>query len=173
EAHFCVGPLTVTTSRTEVVDFTSSLELRYLNILAGRGRTELDPWGFLLPFSQLVWAAILTALLVLLVATSFLPSCLTYVTAWSRNRVEEPFVYIRLLLNQDSPLASEWWWERLLLAVWMLTTLVLKQSYSGNLISHLAVRYIPEPYQTLREVVDDSSASVIWPRDSSIEQYIR
>ncbi|KAG7162420.1 Ionotropic receptor 93a-like 17 [Homarus americanus] len=55
----------------------------------------------------------------------------------------------------------------------MLMTLVLTRSYAGNLISHLAVRYIPKPYVNLRELVDDKSGGIIWQQDSSTEQYIR
>ncbi|KAG7162323.1 putative olfactory ionotropic receptor IR7-like 1 [Homarus americanus] len=44
----------------------------------------------------------------------------------------------------------------------MLMTLVLTRSYSGNLMSLLAVRHIPEPYQTLEDVVKDPSVTMIW-----------
>lgn len=36
----------------------------------------------------------------------------------------------------------------------MLTTLVLTRSYSGNLMSLLAVRYIPMPVQSLQDIID-------------------
>ncbi|KAG7162342.1 Glutamate receptor-like 27, partial [Homarus americanus] len=105
----------------------------------------------------------------------FLSSYLSSVNARRSNEMDK-LGLIRLLLSQNFSMvsmASEWWWELLFMAVWMLMTLVLRQSYNGNLISHLAVRYIPEPYQTLQEVVDDSSAKVIWMQDSSLEQSIR
>ncbi|KAK8384813.1 hypothetical protein O3P69_014396 [Scylla paramamosain] len=44
-----------------------------------------------------------------------------------------------------------WWWERLVLGLWMLTTLVLTKSYAGNLMSLLAVKYLPQPFQTLQD----------------------
>ncbi|KAK3886695.1 hypothetical protein Pcinc_009161 [Petrolisthes cinctipes] len=46
------------------------------------------------------------------------------------------------------------WWKRLVLGTWMLTTLVLTRSYSGNLMSLLAVRYIPMPVQSLQDIID-------------------
>ncbi|XP_063884877.1 probable glutamate receptor isoform X1 [Scylla paramamosain] len=66
-----------------------------------------------------------------------------------------------------------WWWERLVLGLWMLTTLVLTKSYAGNLMSLLAVKYLPQPFQTLQDVVDHPSVSIIWQKFSLPEQYIR
>lgn len=66
-----------------------------------------------------------------------------------------------------------WWWERLLLGLWMLITLVLAKSYAGKLMSLLAVRYIPQPFQTLRDVLDDSRVAMLWQKNSYNEQYLR
>ncbi|XP_069941763.1 ionotropic receptor 93a-like [Cherax quadricarinatus] len=66
-----------------------------------------------------------------------------------------------------------WWWERILLVVWMMVTLVLIQSYSGNLMALLAVRYIPQPYQTLQDVVEDSHVSLIWQKGSTSASYLK
>ncbi|XP_071536199.1 uncharacterized protein [Panulirus ornatus] len=49
----------------------------------------------------------------------------------------------------------------------MIMTLVLTRSYAGNLMSLLAVRHIPQPYQNLRDVLDDPSASLIWMTNST------
>nr|XP_045624231.1 glutamate receptor 3-like [Procambarus clarkii] len=66
-----------------------------------------------------------------------------------------------------------WWWERVLWGVWLLVNLLLSRSYSGNLMSYLAVRYIPKPYPTVQEFLDDPSAILVWQQHSSTEQYIR
>ncbi|XP_045123917.1 uncharacterized protein LOC123511907 isoform X2 [Portunus trituberculatus] len=55
----------------------------------------------------------------------------------------------------------------------MLTTLVLIKSYSGNLMSLLAVKYLPQPFQSLQDVIDHRSVSIIWQKSSLFEQYIR
>ncbi|KAK8384953.1 hypothetical protein O3P69_014487 [Scylla paramamosain] len=69
--------------------------------------------------------------------------------------------------------AEWWWWERLVLELWMLTSLVLTKSYAGNLMSLLAVRYVPQPFQTLRDVLDHPSVVMIWQKYSSYEQLVR
>lgn len=55
---------------------------------------------------------------------------------------------------------------------WLLATLVLRRSYEGNLMSLLAVRHIPQPYQSLRDVLDDRSAVMIWKKGSSFVELI-
>ncbi|XP_063872489.1 uncharacterized protein LOC135106946 [Scylla paramamosain] len=60
-----------------------------------------------------------------------------------------------------------WWWQRVVLGVWMLMTMVLTRSYEGNLMSLLAVRHLPQPYQTLRDVVDDSSVVMVWHKQGA------
>lgn len=70
-------------------------------------------------------------------------------------------------------LAERRWWERLVLGLWMLITLVLTKSYAGNLMSLLAVRYIPQPFQTPSDVINDPHVSMIWQKYSSNEQFLR
>ncbi|MPC57287.1 hypothetical protein E2C01_051264 [Portunus trituberculatus] len=65
-----------------------------------------------------------------------------------------------------------WWWERLILGVWMLMTLVLMRSYESTLMSLLAVRHLPQPYQTLRAVLDDHSVGMVWHKQGAIMQAI-
>lgn len=66
-----------------------------------------------------------------------------------------------------------WYGERVVMGIWMVTTLVLMRSYAGNLISLLAVKYIPQPYQSLRDVLDDPVITMIWQKNSANEQYLR
>lgn len=55
----------------------------------------------------------------------------------------------------------------------MLTMLVVTRSYSGNLMSLLAVKYVSQPFQTLRDILDDNKIISIWQRYSSNEQFLR
>ncbi|XP_063847533.1 ionotropic receptor 93a-like [Scylla paramamosain] len=60
----------------------------------------------------------------------------------------------------------------MVVGVWLLTTLVLRRSYEGNLMSLLAVRHIPQPYQSLRAVLDDPSVTMIWKKGGSFIELI-
>ncbi|XP_071545443.1 glutamate receptor ionotropic, delta-2-like [Panulirus ornatus] len=172
EADFALGPFGLTTSRTEVVDFTWPMTIQYSRILGGRGRPEVDPWGFLLPLSPLVWTAILTTLVLVPVVVVLISFCFSISRAhctWMRDTFE----MLRILLQQDNSVSSGRWWKRLVLAGWMITALVLVRSYAGNLMSVLAVRYVRQPFQTLRDLLDDPSATMIWQINSTNVQYFR
>ncbi|XP_069190891.1 probable glutamate receptor [Procambarus clarkii] len=174
EVDIAVGPFGVSEIRAAVVDFTVPILTDYIRFLGARGRPEVDPWGFLFPLEPLVWAAILGALLVLPLTTLLMASCFTFNTHGHKYSLPATSAYLRILLNQnvsDSP--AYWSWERVVLAVWGLVTVVLTQSYAGNLMALLAVRHIPQPYQTLRDVLDDKSIITVWEQGSSNVQFVR
>ncbi|XP_069190901.1 probable glutamate receptor [Procambarus clarkii] len=170
EASIGVGPFILSEDRAEVVDFTVPIFIDYWRILGARGRAEVDPWGFLYPLEPLVWAAILGALLVLPLTTFLMSS-------WSSPGGHSTWLLVtfdclRVLLQQDTKYHVEWWWERVVLAVWGLVTVVLTQSYAGNLMALLAVRHIPQPYQSRRHVLDDPSITMIWLKGSAVGSYL-
>ncbi|XP_063885570.1 probable glutamate receptor isoform X2 [Scylla paramamosain] len=174
EADFSPGPFAFSYVRHEAVDYTYALYHQSIKILSGLSGLETDPWGFLLPLTSLVWALTLAALLGMLLILQLFPSCLPGRSllrgGWSANT----FSPVRVLLQQDVVWPAEWWWwEGLVLGLWMLTTLVLTKSYAGNLMSLLAVRYVPQPFQTLRDVLDHPSVVMIWQKYSSYEQLLR
>ncbi|XP_069957606.1 glutamate receptor U1-like [Cherax quadricarinatus] len=172
EVGIGVGPFSIIISRNEVVDFTVPILIDYYRILGGRGRPEVDPWGFLFPLAPLVWAAILAALMVLAAALFFMSSIFSHKIDYQSKWLQVTFDYIRILLQQDMTVPVYWWWERIMLVVWMMVTLVLTRSYSGNLMALLAVRHISQPYQSLRDVVDDPSVKIILEKGSDIFTYL-
>ncbi|XP_071545444.1 uncharacterized protein [Panulirus ornatus] len=172
EADIGVGLFGVTATRAEVVDYTWPTRIAYWRMLGVRGRTEVDPWGFMLPLTLLVWVAVLTELLVLPATMFLMSSCSHLTTISQKNWLNTTFVFIRVLLQQETLTTWARWWERLVLGVWMMMTLVLTRSYAGNLMSPLAVRHIHEPFQTIRDVLDDQTVSMIWQADSALGQYL-
>nr|AGJ51191.1 olfactory ionotropic receptor IR4 [Panulirus argus] len=175
ESDMGVGPFSLTAVRAEMVDYMGLVVDDALKIIGGLGRPEVDPWGFLLPLGPLVWTAILAA--VLGGAGDGVATFALFPTKCSTERhLEEGqriLVFSRIITTGYSPEPGEWGWERLLLGAWMVMTLLFVRSYDGNLMSMLAVRYIPQPYQSLRDVLDDLSATMIWPGGTNYMQYIR
>ncbi|XP_064099390.1 probable glutamate receptor [Macrobrachium nipponense] len=148
--------LTYTRART---DYALPLVGDNIRITAKRGATEVDPWGFALPLAPDVWGATFLSMAFVILLTMIFTLAET-----SRNLTKSSLMDIfRILLQQDMnisrPVES---WDRVLLAAWIVTILVLSKSYSGNLMSLLAVRYVPQPYQSLRAVLDDSSITMLW-----------
>ena len=73
--NFGVGPFAITEARSRIIDYTAPVVNDYLRILAGRGRPEVDPWGFFLPLAPLVWAGLLGTLVVLMAIVVLLARC--------------------------------------------------------------------------------------------------
>ncbi|XP_050713863.1 probable glutamate receptor [Eriocheir sinensis] len=169
EADFGTGPFILNEARASAADFTSTIWMDNMRIVSGRGSPEVDPWGFLFPLRPMVWMALIAALFVIMVVIKFLAVFNLNIPATTNA-----FSMVRVLLQQDEHTGNKTWsWERLVLGLWMLTMLVLTKSYAGNLMSLLAVKYVPQPFQTLRDVLDDSKIISIWQRYSSNEQFLR
>ncbi|XP_071545454.1 glutamate receptor ionotropic, delta-2-like [Panulirus ornatus] len=173
EADVGLGPFGFSKIRSLVVDFTRPILIDYMRIMGGRGRPEVDPWGFLLPLTPLVWAAILTTLLVVPTGVVLVSSTSTFRNT-RKKTTDVFFAYMRVLLQEDYIVPAEWWlWERLVLGLWMMMTVVLTRSYEGNLMSLLAVRHIPQPYQSLRQVIDDPAVTMVWEPNTVYVEFYR
>lgn len=48
-----------------------------------------------------------------------------------------------------------------LLGSWMVVAALVFWSYTGTLTSLLAVRHVPQPIQTLRDLIDDRSVTLV------------
>ncbi|ROT70074.1 olfactory ionotropic receptor IR4 [Penaeus vannamei] len=179
EADLGLGPFAMTTKRAEVVDYATPILIDYARILGGRGRPEVDPWGFLFPLTQEVWMGVLVmvavVLLVVLVLSRLSEKALQKeeeegrVSQGTRNMY---FGVFRILLQQDAKVPPGRRWERVLLAGWMIVTLVTVKSYAGNLMSLLAVRHIPQPYQSVRDVLDDPACTMIWEANTMFVEFL-
>ncbi|XP_066984770.1 uncharacterized protein [Macrobrachium rosenbergii] len=183
EADMALGPLAITYERAKVVQYTAHMFDDYIQILASRGNTEVDPWGFVLPFNKEVWASLLASL-ALSVIVSFVCAKITIGYTLPKGSL---FAYYRILVQQviatdvddisaNLPDADDKrlpWWERMIFGGWLLTVFISVESYSGNLMSQLAVRYISQPYQSLRVVMDDPRIKIMWMSNTVYEQYLK
>ncbi|XP_063871788.1 glutamate receptor U1-like [Scylla paramamosain] len=169
EVNMALGPFAINAARYEAVDFTWPVVYMHVKVFAGRKTPEIDPWGFLLPLGPWVWAMVLAFLLLLALVSFLLSSKFTPHKLTSKN-----LLYFTSILLRQSVWFGEggWMWERVVLGVWMLMTMVLTRSYEGNLMSLLAVRHLPQPYQTLRDVVDDPSVVMVWFKQGATMQAV-
>lgn len=90
----------MTVQRHSVVDFTFPVSLNCQRILAGRSKPEIDPWSFLLPFTTVVWVAVILALIgviiVMMLLSCYFPS-ISATIAKTHINIENS---IRILLHQ-------------------------------------------------------------------------
>ncbi|XP_045131518.1 glutamate receptor ionotropic, delta-1-like [Portunus trituberculatus] len=162
KADIALGPFGIKLSRSRVVDFTESLYFDDRAILAKKGEPEIDPWGFLYPLTDSVWAAlagVLAVVCLMLGIVSRRPKVVTLLD-WS---IELLLENMRVFLNQDvkDSLMLGSLKVRTVLGSWMVGAAVVYWGYSGNLTSLLAVRHIPQPIQTLRDLIDDPTITII------------
>lgn len=96
-----MGPFAMTPVRAEDVDFTSPVKIFGVRILAGQGELKVDPWGFMLPLTPLVWAVTLS-FLVLLPGLMFL---LTSLISSSYERRESwgtlQYIFLSIFLQES------------------------------------------------------------------------
>ncbi|XP_047482206.1 glutamate receptor ionotropic, delta-1-like [Penaeus chinensis] len=172
EAQLGLGPFGITPSRNEVIEYTAPILIDYIRIMAGRGRPEVDPWGFLFPLTAGVWAAFLASLLLVTASTFVLSAATSRALGSGGGSNYEYFGYFRVLLQQDESVVGTPGWRRLVAAAWMIATLVIVRGYAGNLMSLLAVRHIPQPFQSLRAVLEDADTGMIWEANTAYVQYL-
>ncbi|XP_064099407.1 glutamate receptor-like [Macrobrachium nipponense] len=170
EVDLAFVPFSVLYTRAQVLDYTATLMIDYGRILARKGKTEINPWGFLMPLTPGVWLCLLSSL-GLVMAVSFTISSFMQKYEWPsefslRN-------YVRIFLIQDLEDKSVKDVARsILAAAWMIALVVVMESYAGNLRSLLIVRYVPQPYHRVRAVLDDPRITVLWMSGGSYQQIL-
>ncbi|XP_042237200.1 probable glutamate receptor [Homarus americanus] len=170
EADIALAPYTRTEDRNKYLEFTDSLYSDVLQCVAGKGQPEIDPWGFLFPLDSVVWTALLASLVIAWLAMVVLGSNNNKKSVGRFTWITDLFLeHLRVALRQDLRLGQRRGSEMLLVLGWMVVTMMVMWSYSGNLVSLLAVRYISKPLQTLRNLLDSSVTLIMTRNDVFID----
>ncbi|KAK7051119.1 hypothetical protein SK128_002880 [Halocaridina rubra] len=170
EVDMALGPFGMNPVRKSAVDFTKIMLIDSVRIIAKQGKSEVDPWGFLFPLDRYVWLSVFVALLIVVSAVVVL----AYLDTDGKGILNvHLFCYFRVFLQQDMGIDMAQWWQKFLIGAWLMTTLIITKSYSGNLMSLLAVRYIPQPLQSLRDVLDALAVTMVWEGNTEYTQYIQ
>ncbi|XP_068230709.1 probable glutamate receptor [Palaemon carinicauda] len=171
EVDVALGPFGQTQSRSEVVDFTQPLQFSMKRLLLAKNRPEIDPWGFLFPLSSTVWGSLMIALVAVWIVSVLLEYCaekrVGYSTAFSYL-----FNQVSIFLQQGISLNSNVLWKTLISYAWLILVTVVAWSYAGNLMSQLAVRYIPESIKTVQDMVDTSKLTLIQLNNTALTDYL-
>ncbi|XP_064102846.1 glutamate receptor ionotropic, kainate 2-like [Macrobrachium nipponense] len=170
EVDFALGPFGISYIRSRVIDYTNQLVVDYGQILGRRGNVEVDPWGFLMPLSPSIWAATFGTL-ILIFTVAVVIRRIDRHTGLSLSKLS-PTTYIQAFLQQDIVVPPDSGWEKVLLGSWLLCIMILLQCYSSNLITLLAVRHVREPYQYVRDVLDDAKVKMLWVANTAYAQYL-
>lgn len=87
-------------SRSQVIDYLRPILVDYIKILGGRGRPEVDPWGFLLPLAPLVWVVLLLVLAAVALFL-FLPYSMCLINTRKAGIIDNVFLLSETLLQQS------------------------------------------------------------------------
>ncbi|XP_066940523.1 glutamate receptor-like [Macrobrachium rosenbergii] len=160
EVDFSFLIFTVLYKRAQVVDYTLPLTFTYARFLARKGRTEIHPFGFFMPLDTTVWYSLLAGLGIMMFVSIFVSRVLPMSPRMPLK--DAPNDYVRVLLGQDTEKASEAFWSlKLLVGAWMVAMSIVMRSYAGNLNSLLTVRYVPQPYHSVKAVAQDPSVKIV------------
>ncbi|XP_037800534.1 probable glutamate receptor [Penaeus monodon] len=171
EADFGLGPFGMTHARSEVVDFTMPIFREVLHILVSRPRPEPDPWGFLAPLSWHVWVALaLSCLVVAVVAVSVV---WTLGFGGPSSIQQHLWAVYRVFLSQTLTWVPAGLSLRVTIWLWLTTVLVVMRSYSGALTSLLAVRTVPIKYDSLEDVLKDSSIKLLLEGSTALTGHLQ
>ncbi|XP_047480330.1 probable glutamate receptor isoform X2 [Penaeus chinensis] len=171
EADFGLGPFGMTHARSEVVDFTMPIFREVLHILVSRPRPEPDPWGFLAPLSWHVWVALaLSCLVIAVVAVSVV---WTLGFGGPSSIQQHLWAVYRIFLSQTLTWVPAGLSLRVTLWLWLTTVLVVMRSYSGALTSLLAVRTVPIKYDSLEDVLKDSSITLLLEGSTALTGHLQ
>ncbi|XP_064102864.1 uncharacterized protein LOC135213011 isoform X1 [Macrobrachium nipponense] len=163
DVDFGLGPFGITYLRAQVIDFTSPLVVDYGRILGRRGDTAVDPWSFAMPLTYPVWAGVYASFLLVLACTAWMAKY---------DLDSDSSAYINAIFLQDLKQSSSSNGQRVMLAAWLMFVFIVMQCYSSNLMSLLAVRHITEPYQSVRDMLDDPKVTSIWFANTAYMQYL-
>ncbi|XP_068216600.1 glutamate receptor ionotropic, delta-2-like [Palaemon carinicauda] len=171
EVEFAINLFFITPPREIDADFTEAVHIDNEAILMVRPTLENDMTGFLKPFTTTVWLLVLVSLLAIIAA-------MTSVT-WVENRIFEtdqkaslskvPLWAVQTVSQESSHWLPEKDIGRLLVAIWLLASLVFMSSYSGILTALLTVPIVTVPIDSLSELV--SQTDLPWRLQSGSVMY--
>lgn len=103
EVDFGLGPFAMSSSRAEVVDYTRPILTETARIVASTGRSEVDVWSFIHPFTSAVWGTTLICFLLLPIIVVLLSSFSGVKSNISTESFSNVlFSYFRVLIRQGN-----------------------------------------------------------------------
>ncbi|XP_069995849.1 glutamate receptor 4-like [Penaeus vannamei] len=155
EVEFALGPFAVTPQREEACDFSMEVHSDNQAIIMIRPGLQNDLSGFLKPFTLQVWVLILLSFLSIGLAMTLIVKAEGSVFQFpTENVLGKAAMWVVQTATQES---SEWLpvndGGRIVVATWLLASLVFMSSYSGILTAMLTVPRVTIPIDSLADLV--------------------
>ncbi|PSN34367.1 Ionotropic receptor 141 [Blattella germanica] len=162
-AHLGVDPVGMKGPRTEVVDFTVPLFTFKISMFLKEPDSALS-WGrFLAPFGADLWLAVIASMLVLTLCLSLFHLIGRYTGNEEANGPNTYSLYnsslyvFGIFCQQGHEISPRSWSCRIIYWMTYLTAIILLASYSGTLVSFLAVKHHPLPFNDIEGFLRDET----------------
>lgn len=165
-ADIAIADLTITRSRERVVDFSLPFMTTGVGILFMKvTKAEATLFGFLSPFTGLVWSCLLGATCLISVVLFLVGRLSPY--EWDNPfpcREDEPILEndlscknsfwctVGALMQQGSDVAPKAFSSRFITGIWYFFTLIMVSSYTANLAAFLTVEVTSYPFTNAEEL---------------------
>ncbi|XP_066982155.1 probable glutamate receptor [Macrobrachium rosenbergii] len=175
EAEFALGPFGVSASRATVCDFSVSVKTESTGIMIVRPTLQSDVTGFLKPFDLTVWILIIASLAAVFATFA--------VVMWGEGRIfhrehKNPVAtsalwVVKALTQECTHRLPKTDGSRVVVATWLLASLVFMSSYSSILTAKLTVPKVDIPINSMQDLVTQNEIPWRLESGSFLLQYFK
>ncbi|XP_064100683.1 uncharacterized protein LOC135211295 [Macrobrachium nipponense] len=140
-------------------------------LILAKNRPEIDPWGFLFPLSPTVWGSLILSLIIVWLVTILLEFATEKRMGYS-GAFGHLFSDVSVFVQQGISLNLDLGWQKMIAYSWLILVTVVAWSYAGNLMSQLAVRYVPQSVKTVQDMVDNPKLTLIQLNNTALTDYL-
>ncbi|XP_076056317.1 glutamate receptor 1-like [Oratosquilla oratoria] len=160
EADIAIAPLTITSTRERVIDFTKPFMTLGISIMIKKPvRQKPGVFSFMSPLSEEIWMCVVFAYvgvsIVLFLVSRFSPYEWKVVETYNKSTVTNDFTIFNSLwftlgafMQQGVDLSPRSFSGRIVGSVWWFFTLILISSYTANLAAFLTVERMVTPIKS-------------------------
>ncbi|XP_068222517.1 glutamate receptor 1-like isoform X2 [Palaemon carinicauda] len=168
EADLAIAPLTITSTREQVIDFTKPFMTVGISIMMKKPpRDNTGVFNFMTPLSEEIWMCAVCAgigvSIVLFLVSRFSPYEWKVTETYSKSKVTNDFsmcnsfwFVLASSLHQRVDLSPRSASGRVVGAVWWFFTLVLISSYTANLAAFLTVQRLVTPIKSADDLASQT-----------------
>ncbi|KAF8797149.1 putative glutamate receptor like protein [Argiope bruennichi] len=165
-----LGPFLIDEGRGSAVQFLSSLDFSELAMATGLTSAGQNPFVVFRVFSAEVWLLFLSAIIFATTVVFLIQSLLPY--PCEKGKIQSFLRYFWLftmsLFGKDFGAKRSWYlrhiWNsrsfRFIQSVWLMTCIIFVNTYQGNITSNFASNKFKPRYETLEDVMSDSTVEI-------------
>ncbi|XP_046746480.1 probable glutamate receptor isoform X4 [Diprion similis] len=161
KADLAASELVITTSRTQIVDFTIPIVSSRFRTYIQRPSFAFVKWrGYTAPFSTNIWmtaGSLIILSSIIIVWMEYAESCLNHHKNLNNSRFTETILSVFGAFCGQGIMPSSMTTARTIHLAIHLTAVILLAAYSGALVSFLAVQMFTMPFTTMEGLLEDGT----------------